>query len=114
MTNGLNFPPLPPQPPTLGGLGLLSLFKPEIKGMYFYDKEITLDGYVYIECAFHKCKLTANTTNFSIQNCLIDEHSIVYFSHELVKVIQLYNRTRNDLNVPFVPIKDKDGRISIT
>ncbi|MBM1143633.1 hypothetical protein GN155_007580 [Alcanivorax sp. ZXX171] len=90
--------------------------RPEVKGAWFNGKKIKLDGYRFIGCRFDNCTLTLSSTNFEIEDCFIDNSSLIEYAGEIVKPIKLFN-SRYDWvyqNMPFfAPTKNSDGTITI-
>ncbi|WP_041363950.1 hypothetical protein [Methylomonas methanica] len=100
------------------GLGVLGslLYKPEINGIWFNGKEVKLDGYRFVSCRFDNCKITVSSANFEIENCYIDDYSLIIYSGEIVKPIRLYNSRYEWVyeHAPFfAPTKNADGTITI-
>jgi hypothetical protein len=104
------------------GLGLLaSAFgaeRPQAKGLYFRNKTIYLDGYSFADCRFDNCVLEATSPSFDLVRCVIDQSTSIRYSNYSVKLIQLFNSkyewAKDSFGLPFVPIKNIDGTITIT
>jgi len=106
----------PPPPPSQGLLGLLR--RPEVNGLYYNGQKIVLDGYRFIGCRFDNCTLEVSSLNFDLIRCVIDPSTVISYGPSVAKIIQLFNgrydwASRN-FAVPFVPVKNDDGTITIT
>lgn len=101
----------------MAGLGLLALAsQPEARGLYYKNKIVTLDGYSFKECRFDGCTLVANSANFKLDHCVIDEASFVQFGPQVQKIVQLFTSRYSWLAtmVPgLAPVLNPDGTISI-
>lgn len=101
-----------PFPNALAGL----MGMPLVRDLWFNAKVVQLDGYKFIGCRFDSCRLMVNSPNFELHNCHIDEHTVVQWGPQLLKVIKLFN-LRNQLVAhtypQFAPLRNPDGTISI-
>lgn len=98
-------------------LGLGNLIRnPDARNLYFNGEQIILDGYRWISCRFDNCVITVNSSNFTIENCIIDKSCRIDFGPEVVKVIKLYN-SRHDWTYEhcpeFAPIRNLQNMITI-
>lgn len=105
-----------PPPPPQGLLGLLR--RPEVQGLYYNRQKIVLDGYRFIGCRFDNCTLEVSSLNFDLIRCVIDPSTVISYGPSVAKIIQLFNgrydwASRN-FTVPFVPVKNDDGTITIS
>lgn len=101
----------PPQNGLLRALGRL----PVVEGMYFLDREITLDGYLFRRCRFDKCTLLVYSSNFEIDHCVIDTSCHVKYGPVLVKALRLFTSqyTWWPDGIGFSVEKNPDGTVSI-
>lgn len=88
-----------------------------VHGLWFSEKSITLDGYIFEECRFDKCSLyVGNAENVSLLNCYISDDSHFVFGQSALSAIKLFNCKSEwyYLNAPsYVPEKDGKGRITL-
>ncbi|MGP1677064.1 MAG: hypothetical protein ACTS6J_07890 [Burkholderiales bacterium] len=102
--------------PSPGGLaGLLK--RPEVNGLYFNTKTLTLDGYTFIGCRFDNCTLHVTTPNFDLIRCVIDESTTIIYGVAVLRVIQLFNSRypwAYEHLKGFVPTRNADGTITIS
>lgn len=89
----------------------------KIHGLWFSEKPVTLDGYVFEECRFDKCALhVSNAENVSLINCFISDDSYFVFGQSSLSAIKLFN-CKTDWyyqNAPYyVPERDSRGRITL-
>lgn len=122
-------PPTPAAPPLpepgansnslMNGLsGLLALTpNPNVKNQWFNGQEVKLDGWNFISCRFDNCRLFLSSTEFSLENCFIDDRTVVTYSVDLVNVVRLFN-LRNDhikrAHPYFAPTYNSDGTITVS
>ncbi len=95
---------------------LLGLSKPEIKGTWFNNREVKLDGFRFVSCRFDNCKLTVTSTNFELERCYIDANTVILYGNEIVKPIRLFNSRYEWVynTMPyFAPVRYQDGTITI-
>lgn len=100
---------------TLAGLSSL-LSRPQVENVWYNNKEVKLDGYVFKGCRFDKCVLIATSANFELDSCFIDASTVIHFGGEIVKAIKLYNSRSEwsyDKTPFFAPIRNSDGTITI-
>lgn len=106
-----------PQKPRPQQLGLASWLRPEVKGMYYSGKALTLDGYKFVGCRFDNCVLQVTSDNFEIIECVIDKTTRIEYSTNISKIIRLF-LGRFDWATQyfpeFVPTKHANGSESIT
>jgi hypothetical protein len=104
----------PPAPNPMAELRRL-LQRPVVKGLYYNGKQVTLDGYQFIECRFDNCVLIVNGTNFEIHRCVIDKSTTIEFGTEAGKIIRLYNTAKDGFlgQNPFDPLRYDDGSVTI-
>ncbi|EOI6422902.1 hypothetical protein ACMU90_003460, partial [Vibrio cholerae] len=97
--------------------GLMALLeKPIINSVWYNRKEVKLDGYKFVGCRFDGCTIVVTSANFELENCYIDDETVIKYGGDVVKTIKLYN-CRNEYvikNMPFfAPVKNDDGTITI-
>ncbi len=98
-------------------LAALMSSRPEVNGMYYLRKKITLDGYSFIGCRFDGCTLEISTTNFDLINCIVDPSTSITYAPAVLKIIKLFTSrlTWAPQHFPgFVPTYNADGTITIT
>ena len=99
----------------LAGLSTLGQLQ-DINGLWFNQKNFSLDGYRFIGCRFDSCTLHIATTNYELINCHIDDRTLITYGANPLKVLKLYN-SRNEYAfshlAPFAPDRNTDGTISI-
>lgn len=99
----------------LAGLGALGQLQ-EVNGLWFNQKNFSIDGYRFVGCRFDGCTLHVATTNFELINCHIDDRTVIGYGPETIKIVKLYN-SRNAYALsnlgPFSPDRNPDGTISI-
>lgn len=91
--------------------------RPEVDGVWFLDKVVTLDGYNFKACRFDRCRLNLSSANFELINCHIDDSTEIYYSGVILKPIRLFNSRYQWVyeHMPFfAPERNPDGTISIT
>ncbi|QXI03681.1 hypothetical protein HU718_016725 [Pseudomonas tensinigenes] len=125
-------PPIPPPPPLppssearsdssslMSGLsGLLALTpNPDVKNQWFNGQEVKLDGWNFISCRFDNCRLYLSSTEFSLENCFLDDRTVVTYSADLIGVVRLFN-LHNDWikrqHPYFAPTYNSDGTITVS
>jgi hypothetical protein len=101
----------------LGALGLMALaMHPEVASVYYNAKTVNIDGYTFRGCRFDGCTLTANSTNFRLDHCVLDDKCIIQFGPNLVKVVQLFTSRYpwwESSSPGLAPVRHDDGTISI-
>lgn len=133
-------PPPPPPPPNQQGLlesfknwGLPAtsasdcpapasawelMARPEVKGLYYRNQHLVIDGYKFINCRFDNCTLETRNGNFDIISCIIDNSNQLKYGSESRKAIQLftsrYDWASTSLPAAFVGRPQPDGTITIT
>lgn len=92
--------------------------RPEVKGIYYNGKKVVLDGYTFNGCRFDNCTLEVTSLNFDLIGCVIDPSTVISYGNSVLKVIQLFNSrypwAYKNFAIPFVPIRNADGSITIT
>lgn len=92
------------------------LQRPEVKNVWFNEKEIKIDGFRFVACRFDNCKLIVTSTNFELERCYIDQKTQVVYSTSLVNIIRLFN-SRYDWTYQympyFAPTRHENGTITI-
>lgn len=88
---------------------------PEVRSLYFRDQTVSLDGYKFIGCRFDKCTLTAVTTQFELDHCIIDGSCTFLMGEDLMRVMRLYNRNATWIKdyPSWGPDQNADGTVSI-
>ncbi|WP_416411571.1 hypothetical protein [Pantoea sp. App145] len=114
---------IPPPPPKSQGVGVpvsygnqSAIALPEVRGLWYNDKDIHLDGWKYISCRFDNCRFYLTTSHFVIDSCFIDQTNIFYFNGESLKAVQLFNRNSEWMRETFpyfAAKKNTDGTISV-
>jgi hypothetical protein len=103
-------------PPPRGTINSL-LDRPEVNGLYYNGKELTLDGYTFIGCRFDNCTLRLSTSNFNLIRCIVDDSTTIIYGTSALKVIQLFNSRypwAYEHLKGFVPTLNPDGTITIS
>jgi hypothetical protein len=93
-----------------------SIVLPEVRGLWYHDKDIYLDGWKYVSCRFDNCRFYLNIGNFVLEECFIDDKCVVLYQGASLKVIQLYNRDSEFIrnNYPFFSaVKNPNGTYSL-
>ncbi len=88
----------------------------EVRGLYYNGQEVKVDGYKFIRCRFDNCTLLVTSTNFAMEECIIDPGCSIMYGTHLVKVLQLFTSRYEWLaeQVPgLAPRKNPDGTVSI-
>lgn len=98
---------------------LASALNPKkVKGLWFSDKEITLDGYTFEECRFDNCQLhVSNAANVNLISCYISDDSYFVFGQSALSAIKLFNCKTEwyyENSPSYVPHKDDKGRITLS
>lgn len=96
---------------------LLAKFGPKtVQGMWFNNRHVALDGYVFQSCRFDNCTLHISSGNFQFDRCHIDMSTTITYGATTLKVVKLFN-SRNDWfyeHYPsLAPTRNHDGTISI-
>ncbi len=101
--------------PTTGALAR-ALARATLKGVWFNNRDVILDGYRFEDCRFDNCRLSAWSTDFQLIRCLIDASTVVNYGSDASRLIKLFH-SRNEwfyTNDPvFAPTRHEDGTISI-
>jgi hypothetical protein len=63
---------------------------PELRNVYYKNKRVTLDGYIFRECRFDGCTIVINSASFQLDRCVIDEQCVIQYGPEPVKVVKLF------------------------
>ena len=111
-------PPPPQNTAPKTGLELLKSLteRTEIKNIWYNNKEITIDGYKFIDCRFDNCKLHISSDRFELENCFIDDGTQVIYGGNTVRIVKLFNKDYDWAyqSIPnFAPTKSSNGTISI-
>ena len=108
------------QSPYRGGIAsaLAGALSPKrVHGLWFSEKSITLDGYVFEECRFDKCTLHVNNAeNVTLLRCFVSDDSHFTFGQSSLSAIKLFNCKQPWYyeNAPYlVPERDSQGRITL-
>ncbi|GAB5604612.1 hypothetical protein [Sideroxyarcus sp. TK5] len=91
--------------------------RPQVNGLYYLRKKISLDGYTFIGCRFDGCNLEVSSTNFDLINCVIDASTTITYAPSVLKIIKLFNSRFPwaAQHFPgFVPTANADGTITIS
>jgi hypothetical protein len=85
-----------------------------VSDQLFQDKNVTVDGYRFINCSFVNCKLQIMRGTFEFHHCTLTKCTRL-FSEGALKSVQLY--ALEDINFAsnpsFCPKKNTDGSFSI-
>jgi len=88
-----------------------------IKGLWYSEKSIVLDGYILEECRFDKCALHINNAEtVSFIRCYISDDSYFVFSGSALSAIKLFNCKQDwyyENHPSYVPERDSSGRITL-
>lgn len=91
---------------------------PEVRGLYYNGKTVTLDGYKFVGCRFDNCVLRVNSTNFELIQCVIDATTRVEYSTSICKLLKLflgrYHWAQSFFNAAFLPTRNPDGSVTIS
>ncbi|MEX5626108.1 hypothetical protein [Pseudomonas marginalis] len=100
-------PPLPPIPQLVPA-------SPTVKGLWYNQKVIKLDGWVFDSCRFDNCKLIIETPNFELKSCYLDDTNTIEVNGKLVNVVKFLNM-RGDLSdhPNYLPVHNEDGTVTI-
>lgn len=106
--SGLSVPPPPPPIPQFVPAS------PTVKGLWYNQKVIKLDGWVFDSCRFDNCKIIIETPNFELKNCYLDDTNTIEVSGKLVNVVKFLNM-RGDLSdhPSYLPVHNEDGTVTI-
>ena len=97
--NGI--PPAPPPPPV-------------VKGLWYNEKVIKVDGWHFENCRFDKCLFVAESPYFSFKDCFIDGSNALEFKGAVVKLFQLAECMSIRLGADKLkPVRNADGTVSI-
>jgi len=114
----LSFPSAPPPPSPFNSLaqGLGFSTNPVVKGQWFKDQTMRLDGWTFQNCRFDGCMLHVATSSIRLDRCYIDEETSIVFEGMVLNIVRLFH-VRNDYmkdKFPyFAPTYHDDGTISI-
>lgn len=94
-------PPVPPPPPV-------------VRGLWYNNKIIKVDGWNFENCRFDKCLFVAESPYFSFKDCFIDSTNAVEFQGALVNVFQLSESVPIKVGIEALkPHVNADGTVSI-
>jgi hypothetical protein len=97
-------------------LRALAANKPVVDSVFYLNKTIPLDGFTFKGCRFDSCVLLVNSSNFQLEQCIIDERCVIQYGTHLVKIIQLFTSRYPwwaEVAPGLAPVKNQDGTISI-
>lgn len=87
-----------------------------IRGQWYYNQGLTVDGYTFADCRFDNCSLYTSTANFQFLNCVFSGCTY-YFSGTALKAVKFFSipdRMGIKAHALLQPIVASDGRVSIT
>jgi len=87
----------------------------DVKGKYYLNKKIKLDGFKFIACRFDNCSFYYDTSNFVFDKCVLSKCT-VFHPDGAIKSIKLFNVANLDLSSQwpdFCPSINSEGTISI-
>ena len=93
---------------------MLSEFLITVTDQLFQNRDMYIDGYRFINCSFHNCRLVILRGTFELHHCLMASGTRT-FGEEAMKSIQLYAQGHPNLqyNAAFAPKQNADGTVSI-
>ena len=93
---------------------LLSELLINVSGKVFKDKNLTIDGYRFINCRFENCNLTVSRGTFEFHNCVQVGGKRIY-GDDAMKCINLYCLKYPNLQYSkaFAPQINADGSFTI-
>lgn len=114
----MDFPSLPHSPGVFNNLatGLGLPVNPIVKGQWFKDQVMRLDGWQFQNCRFDGCKLHVATASISLDRCYIDEQTMIIFEGAVLNIVRLFHVRNNYMKDQFpffAPTYHADGTISI-
>ncbi len=90
--------------------------RPQLTGIWYNQKDVTLDGFNFVQCRFDNCNLYVSSANFEVHRCFFDDRTKIYYEGDVVKVLRLFN-SRNpwvyDNHPFFAPERHENDTISI-
>lgn len=89
---------------------------PIVKGQWFKDQTMRLDGWQFQNCRFDSCMLHVATTSIRLDRCYIDEHTSIIFEGMILNIVRLFHVRNNYMKNQFpyfAPTYHEDGTISI-
>ena len=88
-----------------------------VKGLWFEDRELSLDGYEFVECRFDSCRLHVNNAqNVTLQRCYISKDTHFIYGQSALSAIKLFNLKTDwyyENAAVYVPERDEKGRITL-
>ncbi len=88
------------------------------QGLWYEGKDLTLDGFEFIECRFDNCTLrVTNAQNVNLQKCFISNDTAFIYGQSAISAIRLFNLKFDEYyeKAPYwVPDRDEKGRITLT
>lgn len=104
------------QPPAAFALQHLGLTRAPVVGLWYADRNITLDGFKFTRCRFDRCSIWYITADFEIEQCFFS-NCTVYHPPAAVKMIRLYHAewppSADQYWAAYAPIRNADGTISV-
>ncbi|WP_133249049.1 hypothetical protein [Pseudomonas sp. B1(2018)] len=89
-------------------------YNPVVRGLWYSQKIIKLDGWVFEECRFDNCKLIIESPYFSIRNCYIDATNAIEVNGVLMNVVKFINLIPGQQSHPYYnAVKNPNGTITI-
>ncbi|KZL37547.1 hypothetical protein VT47_20160 [Pseudomonas syringae pv. syringae] len=97
--------PAPPPPPP----------NPVVKGLWYQNKVVKLDGWFFEACRFDNCQLIIATQYFALKECFIDSSNEIVLEGSIINAVQLANFDKEDYQGQhaYWPKRSYDGKITI-
>ncbi|WP_331345982.1 hypothetical protein [Cellvibrio sp. UBA7661] len=99
----------------LGGLAVYDSFY-DVNQLWFFEKEVHLDGYRFKNCRFESSKLFVSSTKFELIDCMLDDKTTIIYSPDILKIIKLWYSRSSEMYSTFpyfTPQKNANGTITI-
>ncbi|MFZ3391477.1 hypothetical protein [Buttiauxella gaviniae] len=97
----------PPPPPPIPS-------PPVVRGLWYNEKLIKLDGWRFESCRFDNCRLVIETPNFSLVDCYLDSTNFIEVAGKLVNALQFMDLGSDmDDSVEYHPIRNSNGTVTI-
>ena len=88
-----------------------------VQNIWYNEKTVHLDGYIFDGCRFDRCKLCFVSANFRLINCYIGEGTTINVGGDAVLPIRFFNYFANKevskAHPFFAPFQNLDGTITI-
>lgn len=89
---------------------------PIVRNQWFNNQEVTLDGWHFVSCRFDNCKIRICSAKFKMENCFIDEKTLVVINDEASNIVRMFHLRNKYMaeNYPFyAPQHNEDGTFSV-